>query len=292
MKLLLLDADHCLSRALIDEGALRSDVELIVERARQCGSSQLASWAPDAVIVPPLLSPVGVDYAEMAAHVDQVETVLEACRACSVPLVWFVSDQVFDDGADLPIEESALPKPRNEGLQRLLETGNRIRERLNEHFVVRTGPLMALEGQKAWLAEILEAMIEGRVLRAAEDEIVCPTSVQAVARAVIGMLAQQFSGANAWGTYHLAGVEPVSLYTFHGVVRHQLEIQLSRRHLDMTPGEVQPLHHHHDQPLRRVLNCRQMLETFGVHQKPWRLALDAMLEQWCRARFDKEETGP
>ncbi|REC93920.1 sugar nucleotide-binding protein [Kushneria indalinina] len=289
MKLLLLDADHCLGRALIDESASRSDVELIVERSRQCSSSQLGSWAPDAVIFPPLLCPASVDYAEMVEHVDQVEAIMTACHAQAVPLVWFVSDQIFDAGSDMPIEESVLPSPRDEGLQRLLETGNRLRSRLAEHFIVRIGPLMALEGRNAWLAQMLEAMVDGRPLRAAEDEIVCPTPVQAVARAVIGMLAQQFSGANAWGAYHLAGVEPVSLYTFHGVVRHQLEMQLERRHINLIPGEIQPLHHHHDQPLRRVLNCRQMLETFGVHQKPWRLALDAMLEQWCQMRFDEEK---
>lgn len=291
MKLLLLDADHCLGRALIDESDSRSDVELIIERSRQCSMSHLKARAPDAVIFPPLLDPAGVDYAEIVEHVDQVDAVMTACHAHGVPLVWLVSDQVFEDGLDMPIEESVLPSPRDEGLQRLLETGNRIRSGLVEHFIVRTGPLMALEGRKAWLAEVLGALVDGRPLRAAADEIVCPTPVQAVARAMIGMLAQQFSGANAWGAYHLAGVEPVSLYTFHGVVRHQLEIQLARRHIDLTLGEIQPLHHHHDQPLRRVLNCRQMLETFGVHQKPWRLALDAMLEQWCQIRFD-EEKGP
>lgn len=291
MKLLLLDADHCLGRALIDESDSRSDVELIIERSRQCSLSHLKARAPDAVIFPPLLDPASVDYAEIVEHVDQVGAVMTACHAHGVPLVWLVSDQVFEAGLDMPIEESVLPSPRDEGLQRLLETGNRIRSTLTEHFIVRTGPLMALEGHNAWLAELLDALVEGRPLRAAEDEIICPTPVQAVARAMIGMLAQQFSGANAWGTYHLAGVEPVSLYTFHGVVRHQLEIQLARRHIDLTLGEIQPLHHHHDQPLRRVLNCRQMLETFGVHQKPWRLALDAMLEQWCQTRFD-EEKGP
>ncbi|WP_438766003.1 sugar nucleotide-binding protein [Kushneria sp. TE3] len=289
MKLLLLDADHCLGRALIDESASRSDVELITERSCQCQLSQLRAQAPDAVIFPPLLGPASVDYAEMIEHVDQVSAVLAACHELRVPLVWFVSDQIFDAGADMPIEESVLPSPRDEGLQRLLETGNHIRSSLAEHFIVRTGPLMALEGHNAWLSEMLNTLIEGKPLRAAEDEIVCPTPVQAVARALIGMLAQQFSGANAWGAYHLAGVEPVSLYTFHGVVRHQLEIQLARRHIDLTPGEIQPLHHHHDQPLRRVLNCRQMLETFGVHQKPWRLALDTMLERWCQMRFDEEK---
>lgn len=288
MKLLLLDADHCLGQALIDESALRSDVELISRCMYQCQQGDLERLAPDAVIFPPLLSPTIVDHAEIVAHVTRIDAVLAACQAMKVPLVWFVSDQVFEAGAETPIEESMLPAPRDEGLRCLLEVGNRIRAQLTSHFIIRTGPLMALKGRDGWLTEILEDLVDTRPLRAAEDEIICPTSVNAVARAVIGMLAQQFSGANAWGAYHLTGVEPVSLYTFHCVVKQQLEIQLARRGVALTPGEIQPLRRHHDQPLRRVLNCRQMLETFGVHQKPWRLALDVMLEQWCETRFGKE----
>ncbi|MFC0268980.1 sugar nucleotide-binding protein [Kushneria aurantia] len=288
MKLLLLDAGHCLGRALIDEVAPRQDIELVVESALRSSPDQLREAAPDAVICPPLCAPGGVDYAELAAYAGAIEDNLEACRACSLPLVWFVSDQIFEDGAETPIEESVLPAPRDEGLKRLLAVGERIRTRLDAWFIIRTGPLMALEGRDGWLSDILDELAGGGTLRAAEDEIICPTPASAVARATLGMLAQQLSGASGWGAYHIAGVEPVSLYTFHSVVQQQFELYLTRREADLQTGRIQPLRHHHDQPLRRVLNCRRVLETFGVHQKPWRLALDGLLEQWCRRRFGEE----
>jgi len=35
-----------------------------------------------------------------------------------------------------------------------------------------------------------------------------------------------------------------------------------------------------------VLNCRRVLDVFGVHQKPWRLEVERMLDVWCLARDD------
>lgn len=291
MKLLLLDAGHCLGRALIDEASRRSDVELIVECQSCCDAERLREIAPDAVIFPPLCTPVALDHSVLVEYVARLDQVLEACRTCSVSLCWFVSDQVFEAGSDAPIEEGVLPAPRHEGLELLLAAGVRVRERLSRYFIIRTGPLIALEGREGLLGDMLENLYKGHTLRAADDEIVCPTSACAVARATIGMLAQQLAGANGWGVYHLAGVEPVSLHTFHTVVLHQLDLHLARRDIRVVLGSVQPLQHHHDQPLRRVLNCRRVLETFGVHQKPWRLALDAMLERWCDELAERERAS-
>lgn len=291
MKLLLLDAGHCLGRALIDEASERSDVELIAEEKPCCDADRLRELAPDAVVFPPLCTPVALDHSVVVEYVARLDRTLEACRACGVALCWLVSDQVFESGADAPIEESVLPAPRHEGLELLMAAGVRVRERLSCSFIIRTGPLIALEGREGLLGDMLAGFYAGHTLRAADDEIVCPTSACAVARATVGMLAQQLAGASGWGVYHLAGVEPVSLYTFHSVVLHQLELHLTRREIRVALGSVQPLRHHHDHPLRRVLNCRRVLETFGVHQKPWRLALDAMLERWCEARAEQERAS-
>ena len=109
-----------------------------------------------------------------------------------------------------------------------------------------------------------------------------------VALALVGMLQQLGCGADAWGAYHLAGTEPVSVYTFASVVRTQLATRLEGLGCEVTLGELKALNHHHDQPLRRVLNCRRVLDAFGVHQKPWRLELGRMLDTWCQAYHSQE----
>lgn len=293
MKLLILDAGHCLSLALAREASRRTDTELVIEQGSTVTAEQLEVIAPDAVIIPPLPQPLSMTPAEVKAHADAVDSCVDACQAQQVALVWCVSDQLYEDGFDIPIDEHVVPAPRDECLRRLVETGDRIRAEYHRHLIVRLGPLFALEGSYAWLSEIIDSLMMEQTVRAAEDVIFCPTSADAVAMALIGMLQQQACGADAWGAYHLAGTEPVSAFTFTSMVRTQLATHLEGRGEHVVLGEVQALNHHHDAKLRRVLNCRRVLEVFGVHQKPWRLEVGRMMDVWClmRDRHSGIETG-
>lgn len=284
MKLLILDAGHCLSLALAREASRRTDTELVIEQGTAITSAMLQTIAPDAVIIPPLAQPLSMAPADVTAHADAVDACLDACSAQQVALVWCVSDQLYEDGLEVPIDEHVVPAPRDESLRRLVQTGDRIRAQYQRHLIVRLGPLFALEGSHAWLNEIINSLVAGEAVRAAEDVIFCPTSVDAVAMALIGMLQQQACGANTWGAYHLAGTEPVSAFTFTSMVRTQLLTHLEGRGEEVALGEVQSLKHHHDAKLRRVLNCRRVLDVFGVHQKPWRLEAGRMLDAWCSTR--------
>ncbi|AVI61770.1 sugar nucleotide-binding protein [Halomonas sp. GFAJ-1] len=293
MKLLILDAGHCLSLALAREASRRTDAELVIEQGTTVTAAQLQAIAPDAVIIPPLAHPLSMTPAAVKAHADAVDTCLEACQTQEAALVWCVSDQLYEDGFDVPIDEHVVPAPRDECLRRLVETGDRIRAQYQRHLIVRLGPLFALEGSRAWLSEIIDSLITGQNVRAAEDVVFCPTSADAVAMALMGMLQQQVCGADAWGAYHLAGTEPVSAFTFTSMVRTQLATHLEGRGESIILGDVQALNHHHDAKLRRVLNCRRVLDVFGVHQKPWRLEVGRMLDAWCLTREQQSdaETG-
>ncbi|WP_311950170.1 sugar nucleotide-binding protein [Halomonas piscis] len=291
MKLLIVDAGHCLSLALAREAGRRSDTWLVIEAATRITPERLDEVAPDAVIVPPLSSPLSLAPAEVTAHANAVEACLDACLSRDVALVWCVSDQLYEDGYNEPIDEHLVPEPRDTSLRRLVQTGDRIRAEYHRHLIVRLGPLFALEGSHAWLGETIDSLVAGDNVRAAEDVIFCPTSADAVALALIGMLQQLGCGVSAWGAYHLAGIEPVSAFGFTSVVRTQLATHLDGRGETLTLGEVQALNHHHDAKLYRVLNCRRVLKVFGVHQKPWRLEVERMLEAWCLTRDNPAEGG-
>lgn len=288
MKLLILDAGHCLSLALARAASQRTDTELAIEAGVALTVERLGEVAPDAVVIPPLSRPILAAPATVTAHAEAVERCMELCVASDVPLVWCVSDQLYEDGFAEPIDEHVIPRPRDESLRRLVATGNRIRAEHPRHLIVRLGPLFALDGSHAWLGELLDTLVSGGELRGESDVTCCPTSADAVAMALTGMLQQQHCGADAWGSYHLAGTEPVSVYTFVSMVRTQLATRLEGRGERIELGGVKALHHHHDQPLRRVLNCRRVLEVFGVHQKPWRLEVGRMLDAWCQANVGRE----
>lgn len=292
VKLLILDAGHCLSLALVREAGRRSDTRLVVESATEVTSERLAEVAPDAVVVPPLSHPLSLAPAAVEAHAEAVETCLEACLSQDVALVWCVSDELYEDGFNEPIDEHLVPAPRDTCLRRLVQTGDRIRAEYHRHLIVRLGPLFALEGSHAWLNGIIDRLIAGENVRAAEDVIFCPTSADAVALALIGMLQQLGCGANAWGAYHLAGTEPVSAFGFTSMVRTLLVTYLEGRGETLAPGRVEALSHHHDAKLHRVLNCRRVLDVFGVHQKPWRLEVERMLDAWCLTRYGDRAEPP
>ncbi|GAA3909812.1 hypothetical protein GCM10022228_20770 [Halomonas cibimaris] len=291
MKLLILDAGHCLSLALAREAGRRLDTRLVIEAASWVSPERLDQIAPDAVIVPPLSSPLSLAPAEVTAHAGAVEACLDACLSRDVALVWCVSDQLYEAGYNEPIDEHLVPEPRDASLRRLVQTGDRIRAEYHRHLIVRLGPLFALEGSHAWLGQLIDSLVAGDSVRAAEDVIFCPTSADAVALALIGMLQQLGCGVRTWGAYHLAGTEPVSAFGFTSVVRTQLATHLEGRGEALTLGEVKALNHHHDAKLHRVLNCRRVLEVFGVHQKPWRLEVERMLDAWCLTRDEPGADG-
>ncbi|WP_416138282.1 sugar nucleotide-binding protein [Halomonas sp. HK25] len=289
MKLLILEAGHCLSLSLAREANRRSDTELVIDAGSVIDGERLAEVAPDALIIPPLSRPILAAPAEVAAHAEAVGQCMDVCRVAGVPLVWCVSDQLYEDGFAEPIDEHVIPRPRDEGLRRLVVAGDRIRAEYPRHLIVRLGPLFALEGGHAWLGELIDTLVAGREVRGEVDVTCCPTSADAVAMSLIGMLQQQHCGAEAWGSYHLAGTEPISVYTFVSMVRTQLATRLEGLGEQADLGKVKAMHHHHDHPLRRVLNCRRVLEVFGVHQKPWRLEVGRMLDAWCKANHRAHE---
>jgi len=288
VKCLVLQAEHCLNLALRDTAAQRSDIEYL-PAPEMVDADVLATFGPDAMIVPPLADPGRCEPAVVYAHANQVEALLEACRALQVPLVWCVSDALYEDGAEGPIDEDILPRPRDEAMRRLVAVGERVR-RHPQHLILRLGPLFGRKGEGAWLSELINSLMRGETVRAAQDLVLCPTSVMAVARALTGVLLQLKSGARVWGTYHLCGMEPVSVFTFCSVVRIQLETRLEGVGESPALGELQGLNQHHDTPLRRVLNCRRLLDVFGIHQKSWRLELGLMLDAWCQQHYpDRDE---
>ena len=292
VKFLVLGASHCLSRALAREGRRRAD---IVVEAHEVSALEQKGWVfeqCDAVIVPPLSHPASATPAEVLAHAALVEEVLSHCVAQELPLVWCVSDEMFEAGSPTPISESLVPDPIDKGLRRLVQAGMRVREELPRHIILRVGPLFALDGEHAWLPDIIATLTSGNDVRVPEDVVVGPASAESLAMALIGILMQLKYGADSWGSYHLSGIEPVSLYAFCGVVRTQMVTLLEGRGLSVDFGDVKPLSHHHDQPLRRVLRCQRLLDTFGIHQRPWRVELERLLMQWCETQTQQGVSQP
>ncbi|MGJ8515390.1 sugar nucleotide-binding protein [Carnimonas bestiolae] len=289
MNILVLDPAHCLALALAAEAEERLDIDLTMfdgDASLTLTEAELSAF--DAVIVPPLAHLDGSDSHAVEAHAEQLEALLAPCREANTALVWCVSDEIYEFGYDKgAIEESLIPSPESPSRRRLVAIGDRIRAELAQHLIIRVGPLFGLKGRDARLPGILEALMTGIAVSGEENLFVGPTPVDALARGLCGMLLQLDNGADAWGPYHLSGIEPVSDYIFVSTLRTQLIQLLEQREEAVDAiGEVTAIAHPQGL-VRRVLNCRHMLGTFGVHQKPWRLEAERMIERWLDLRLEQ-----
>lgn len=284
MKILVVDPAHCLSLALIAETQERLDIDLELHD----WTSVFTIDASDvyAIIVPPLAHLDSISQETLETHAEAVERLIDFCRKSTIALVWCVSDEIYeygyDDGA---IEESLIPEPVSPSRRRLVTVGNRIRTELRYSLMIRLGPLFGLKGKDAWLPSLLEGLYSGHIVPAEEDLYIGPTPVDALARGICGMLLQLYNGADSWGAYHMSGIEPVSVYNFVQYVHLQLDKQMKAldQSIDQV-GHVEPVEHRLGN-VRRVLNCRHMLGTFGVHQKPWRIEVERLTHRWLEARL-------
>lgn len=291
MKILVFDPWHCLSIALACEAQERFDIDLeMADDTALAAHPGMDVTGYDALVVPPLAHLDTLTADQIEAHAEQVEALITPCREANTVLVWCVSDEIYEYGhAKGAIEESLVPVPESPSRKRLVDVGNRIRSELSCYLVVRVGPLFGLTGKDAWLPTILDGLYTGHNIAAEDDLYVGPTPVDALANGLCGMLLQLDNGANAYGPYHLSGIDPVSVYIFVASVRTCLAHELERRGIDdIQLGEVTPSSHRLGM-VRRVMNCRHMLGTFGVHQKPWRLEIERLINKWLELRMEQAE---
>lgn len=278
MKLLIPDNRHGLALALAKEIAPRHDIELQRVDGLSTALQYLDRQAIDAVIIPPLVNPEQLSLTTIEQHVVLVETLLASCQRCNMMLVWCVGNQLFEQDHEHLLTEEDSPAPISAGLQQLVALEVSIREQWPKHVILRSSELFGSEGEGLWLPRVLSRWIAGEVVMVEDHLFSAPIPVDAMVRAMIGIVMQLANGADAWGTYHLSGREPVSQYEFAGIALSCLQKSLSgtlpllKEPIIVRPGA--------SGTVRRILSSQKILMTFGVHQSEWRKPLEAHVCHW------------
>ena len=212
----------------------------------------------------------------------QYETIIKHCIAFSeandVPIVLLSTAEVFAPGKhsykEADLCESDLPVAKF-----YLQQETLLQEKTPKHIILRT----------AWLYSADEGNFLAAVIRhAAEDRLIsfnsagkgCPTSVRDVARVLMAILLQVYNGAEAWGLYHYAASDAAIGFQFVDAI----VAQASQYHANI---DARSLHFEHNDSLQSefyfspiVLNCQKLLNTFGIHQKPWRALLPEVVKDY------------
>ena len=281
MKLLVPDNQHGLTLALAKEIAPRHDIELLAVDGLSAALKQLDGQQIDAIVIPPLANPEQLSLTAIERHVVLVETLLASCQRCDMMLVWCVGNQLFEQDNEHLLAEDDAPAPISAGLQLLVAVEASIREQWPRHIILRVSDPFGSEGEGMWLPRALSQWIAGGAVSVEDHLFSAPVPVEAIARAVIGMVMQLDNGANAWGTYHFSGQEPVSQYEFAGIALSYLQKAVADQ-VPALPEESIIIRSGKEGTVRRILCSQKILMTFGIHQAEWRVPLETSIRQWLK----------
>lgn len=164
------------------------------------------------------------------------------------------------------------------------QTFIKLEDQLTEHcprsVLLRVDWLFS-EQNDNFLTRLVDAAIEKEELCISNSMRGCPTDAHTVARVIVAIAEQVDCGVSKpdlWGVYHYADSDACTLYTFAKtvitVVKSMSEVRVetigevdTRETVD---GEKQPENHE--------LNCKKILSTFGIKQKPWRRSVHEVLK--------------
>lgn len=286
MNILIPNTTHGLSSALTCEASSRHDIDVLVKSDLAETLAYLNAHAVDAIIIPPLPSTDKASLVAVEEHIRLVETLLASCQRQDMILLWCISDQVFDQDHEERWVENDQPEPSAAGLQKLVALDRHITEAWAHHVILRIGPLFGHEGEGLWLPGMLAQWTQGQTTGAEDNLFVGPALVDHLARAITGILLQLDNGTKGWGRFHFSGSEPVTLYEFASIAQAQLTEVLVQRGLahQVSQGAVEA-RPHVGGTIRRILDCRKILDIYGVHQHRWREALQREVEIWVDQHY-------
>lgn len=224
---------------------------------------------------------------EEAARVVNAEAprrIADACAKTGAALVHVSTDYVFDGTKPAPYLETDPTAPINaygrtklEGEQGVLASGAAA-------AVVRTAWVYSAFGSN-FVKTMLRLAADRDELRVVGDQIGCPTAAGDLARALVALGTRLAGGeAGAAGLFHYAGAGETSWAGFAEAVIAGSARRGGRavRVVPITTAEFPT-------PARRPANSRLdsgRMADLGIAPRPWREALDGVLNELPPARVD------
>ncbi|MGB0733822.1 MAG: dTDP-4-dehydrorhamnose reductase [Pontibacterium sp.] len=212
-----------------------------------------------------------------------VENLAQVCGDLSIPMIHLSSDFVFDGHYESAYLETDDVTPLGVYGQSKWQGEEALRRRLPQHIVLRVSWIFSRKGDN-FVTRTLDRARTRLELRAVSDRHGCPTAASDVARVILAMLKQIHCGAEVWGTYHYSGAEPTTRYSFcKEIITQAMSFEqlvtekLSAVTAEQYKKEVQ-------RPSSSILDCRKILNTFGIRQRPWRTDLSHEVREHYQAR--------
>jgi len=185
-----------------------------------------------------------------------------ACRVHGCRLVHVSTDFVFDGRKATPYLPDDPVQPLNVYGQSKAEGDRRIRERLDDHMIVRTSWLFGFH-RRNFVKTILELAEEREELRVVADQVGCPTYANDLAAA---LMALERSGLT--GTYHFCNAGCCSWYEFATEI-----VRVSAAACRVLPTTSRDFKRPAVRPAYSALSTDRLTRDTGLRPRPWREAL-------------------
>jgi dTDP-4-dehydrorhamnose reductase len=147
-----------------------------------------------------------------AINVTGSANVARAAAEAAALVVFFSSDYVFD-GSHPPYRETDPVRPLNEyGRQKV--AAERIVAASRDHLICRTSGVFGVEPRrKNVVYQVIDRIARGERVRAADDQILCPTGAFELAEALVALIV-----AEARGIVHICGPDALTRAAFARLV--------------------------------------------------------------------------
>lgn len=293
MRLLVLRDQHDFVARLQGQLATRpEDITLIPVAWQAIGDTvnlqRLVEQQQPDFLVCAVFLPVVADAGKIRKFRSMVEQFERCARKNGLPLVFFSSGAVFD-GARIAYREDDPVCPVTAYGKLYAELEQQISKKIRRHLIIRTTWLYGASGEN-FLTAVIDHVLQDRLIRVNSAGKSCPTSINDLARVLLAILLQLDSGADSWGIYHYAGADTALGFQFiEAILAHA-----SQYDAGIHAGRL--CFEHHEQPDPAfyfepvMLKCHKLLENFGIHQRPWRKLLPAVVREHFAVRQLPETT--
>ncbi|SFG88564.1 dTDP-4-dehydrorhamnose reductase [Neptunomonas qingdaonensis] len=216
-----------------------------------------------------------------------VKNLAVECGALSIPLIHLSTDHLFDGHYASGYSEDDEVSPLGVFGESKRQGEELLRQYQPKHIILRVSWIFSARGDN-YLLRTLEKARTLSAIETADDRQGCPTSAVDVGRVILAIIKQLHNGADAWGTYHYCGAEVTTRYRFTEAILAAARQYEELKTTSLVPVSSRTLHAEVDRPASSVLQCKKLLSTFGIRQRPWRNELVAVLRQIYKTKTKTE----
>ena len=208
-----------------------------------------------------------------ALNTDAPTEMAIAARRANAQFVHLSTDYVFDGDATTPYTETAATNPASVYGQTKRDGEIGVLAEYRDAVIMRTSWVFSEFGGN-FVKTMLRLSQERDSLSIVDDQIGGPTSAHDIAAAISAIAVHRDDARGHGGIYHYQGAPAVSWADFAREI-----FQMAARSAAVTGIPTADYPTPATRPLRTVLDCQKITDTFGVSPPDWKQSLRYVLDK-------------